>query len=61
MQEDAAPLMMKIRKGEYNAPHPHPRPMAGLLISSLRSMVTRRTVFRSRLDFAAMQFGCLSR
>ncbi|CAB1369194.1 protein of unknown function [Denitratisoma oestradiolicum] len=33
-----------MRKGKLNAPHPHPRPGAGLPIGSLRSTVTPGSV-----------------
>ncbi|CAB1369637.1 protein of unknown function [Denitratisoma oestradiolicum] len=33
-----------MRKGKLNAPHPHPRPRAGLLIGSLRSKFFSRFV-----------------
>ena len=52
--------MMKHVKGELKAPHPHPRPRAGLLASSLRSTITRRServVTLSHFEFLDPHFG----
>ncbi len=51
-------MSMKERKGKLNTPHPHPRPGAGLFVSSLRSICTGYTVFLLWLGFAASPLAC---